>query len=360
MKKISLQTNKNLKNPLSNYLAVMTNLQLSQSKVASIIKAKHCEDDNSLYLQHESLRNDFKRVYKEISNNAQVGKLENDQINKFKSKSFFSYLDLKVKIAERMFKKCNFCETACGLDRRIGPGKCDVEETKIASEFLHVGEEPPLVPSHTIFFAGCNFNCVYCQNWDISQNPDRGITLNGENLALIIEKRRTEGSRNVNFVGGDPTPNLLFILRTMQRVRVNIPVVWNSNMYLSTDAMFLLDGLADLYLTDFKYGNNECALRLSGISNYMEVVGRNHKMAFQAGEMIIRHLVLPNHIECCSKPILKWVSENLGLEVVLNIMGQYHPVYQAHEHEEISRPPLTGEMGEVVQYAHDLGFKNLM
>jgi putative pyruvate formate lyase activating enzyme len=92
----------------------------------------------------------------------------------------------------------------------------------------------------------------------------------------------------------------------------------------------------------------------------MEVVGRNHKMAWQAGEVIIRHLVLPNHVECCSKPLLKWISQNLGLEVVLNIMGQYHPVYNVQEYEEISRLPFSSEIWEVVQYARNLGFNNLI
>lgn len=352
------QTNKNLINPLTNYLAVRANKQLSKVKVASIIEAENIEDDDSLWLDHERLRKDFKRVYARISTFTPQLNLNNNGFNQ--SKPFFSYLDLKVKIAKRIFKHCNFCEKACGVDRRYEMGKCNVKAPRISSEFLHVGEEPQLVPSHTIFFAGCNFSCVYCQNWDISQNSDRGMVLSEKDLALIIENRRKQGSLNVNFVGGDPTPHLLYIFITMQNVRENIPVVWNSNMYLSIQAMHLLDGFVDLYLTDFKYGNNECALRLSGAQNYMDVVGRNHKMALQAGDMIIRHLVLPNHIECCSKPLLKWISENLGLDVVLNIMGQYHPVYKAHEHEEISQLPISSEIRQVVGYAKDLGFKNMI
>lgn len=364
--------NNHIKLPLLDYSAVMNNHQLSKCRVAAMIVAEDSNDINFLWEEHERLRNGFRRIYKEHStlllndnvfdNTPNVenayGTVDNIEIRK--SKPSFSYLDLKVKIAESMFQSCNFCQKACGTDRRSETGDCAVDVPRIASEFLHVGEEPPLVPSHTIFLAGCNFNCVYCQNWDISQNPDVGRALKENDLATIIEKRRNEGSRNVNFVGGDPTPNFLYILHTMQIVRGNIPVVWNSNMYLSEDVMRLLDGFVDLFLTDFKYGNNKCALCLSGISNYMEVVGRNHQMAWDAGEMIIRHLVLPNHVECCSKPVLKWISENLGLEVVLNIMSQYHPVYKAKEYEEISRLPLSAEIGEVVQYAQYLGFKNLI
>lgn len=351
--------NQNIDQVLDDYLAVMTNRQLSMCKVGSMMEANDSDDINLIWGEHERLRNDFRLIYRENSNFIR-NKVNNLEYGVLKVKPFFSYLDLKIQIAEKMFQHCNYCEKACGIDRRYEKGECAVDVPLISSEFLHVGEEPPLVPSHTVFFAGCNFNCVYCQNWDISQDPDTGLMLDDKDLALIIENRRRQGSRNINFVGGDPTPHLLYILRTMKLVRENIPVVWNSNMYLSTEAMYLLDGFADLYLTDFKYGNDKCAQRLSGVSKYMEVVGRNHKMAFNAGEMIIRHLVLPNHVECCSKPLIKWISENLGLEVVLNIMGQYRPVYQAKKYEDISRLPLPSEIGEVVQYAQNLGFNNLI
>ncbi len=316
------------KSAIPNYMAVMANQQLSRCKIASMMAVEDSDEDDVIWAEHEILRKDFNKFYEEnsqlnkITANKEFNtvldalKINSTQINNYKPS--FSYLDLKVKLAERVSRYCHFCEKACGVDRRYEKGGCGVGDPLIASEFLHVGEEPPLVPSHTVFFAGCNFNCVYCQNWDISQQPNRGIPISEENLALIVGKRRSEGSRNVNFVGGDPTPNLPYVIRTMQLVKENIPVVWNSNLYLSLDAMHILDGFADLYLTDFKYGNNECAQRLSGIPDYL---GRNHQMAWKAGDMIIRHLVLPNHMECCSKPILNWISENLGLEVVLNYYG---------------------------------------
>jgi putative pyruvate formate lyase activating enzyme len=338
---------KDIKVVLSNYYAVMTNKQLSRSQIASMMEAENCNNETSLWKEHEHLRKEFNHIY-----------LEQSSITELKPP--FSYLDLKMKIAEIMFHHCQICEKACKIDRGHEKGECGVNDPLIASEFLHLGEELPLVPSHTIFFAGCNFRCVYCQNWDISQQPSMGISLSEKKLAERIDKRREEGSRNVNFVGGDPTPNLPYILRTMDLVKENIPVVWNSNMYLSSKAIKLLDGFVDLYLTDFKYGNNQCAFRLSGISNYMEIVGRDHMIAWQGGDMIIRHLVLPNHVECCSKPLLRWIVENIGNEVVINIMGQYHPVYRAISHPDISRLPFNREVSEVLHYAKDLGFINLI
>ena len=214
-----------------------------------------------------------------------------------------------------------------------------------------MGEEAPIVPSHAIFFAGCNFKCNYCQNFNISQFPQAGSEIDEYELAGTIEKRSLEVSTNVNFVGGDPTPNIPYILKTMKLTNENIPIIWNSNLYMSEDTMRLLDGFVDLYLSDIKYGPSNCVAKLSSTSNYWNIVTRNHLIAKKSGNMIIRHLVLQGHVDCCSKPILKWISTNLGNETVVNIMGQYRPVYRANEFPEIMRYPNHEELKETVNYA---------
>lgn len=327
-----------IREELSTYFEIMMNKRPSRSKVAMRISACKRGDLSSLWEEHEFLRADFNDL----------------------KKPDFSYIDLKIKIAESIFENCYFCERRCYVNRNTNTGFCGVLNSKIASEFLHIGEEAPLVPSHTIFFTCCNFRCAYCQNFDISQLLRSGMEITEENLAKVIDRRRMEGSRNVNFVGGDPTPNLLYILKTMRLSNENIPVIWNSNFYMSEDAMKLLDGFVDLYLSDFKYGSSDCAKRLSGVHDYWNITTRNHKIAKKSGDMIIRHLVLPNHTECCSKPILKWIRENLGKKTVVNIMGQYRPVYRANEFPEIMRYPGRGEMEETVNYAKRIGLINLI
>ena len=220
-----------------------------------------------------------------------------------------SLLDLKIELADRLFQSCCFCEHRCKIDRRKTTGKCGVKESHIASEFLHFGEEHVLVPSYTIFFSGCTFHCVFCQNWDISQFPC-GTTIEPQQLVIVIEQRKKQGARNVNWVGGDPTSNILYILKVLQYLDCNIAQVWNSNMYCSEETMKLLHGVIDLYLTDFKYGNDSCAKRLSKVDGYTAVVKRNHLLAYQHGEVIVRHLVLPNHEACCSQRIIQWIQEN--------------------------------------------------
>jgi putative pyruvate formate lyase activating enzyme len=247
-----------------------------------------------------------------------------------------SLLDLKIELAHRIFHECVFCERRCKVDRQTSQGNCGVKEARITSEFLHFGEESVLVPSHTIFFAGCTFHCVFCQNWDISQQIS-GLYVEPAVLATIITRRRLEGTNNVNWVGGDPTSNLFYILTVLKECNINIPQIWNSNMYLSEESMRLLNGVIDVYLTDFKYGNNGCAQRLSKVENYTEIIQRNHRISYQQGEMIIRHLVMPGHTKCCSEPIIQWIQQHTP-EVTVNIMDQYRPEYHACEYADIAHP----------------------
>jgi len=260
-------------------------------------------------------------------------------------------LKKKVESARKIMQKCHFCERRCRVNRMRGErGYCGVLKAKISSEFIHLGEEPELIPSYTIFFAGCTFCCVYCQNWGISQFSDNGTYIKPEILAGMIERQK---ARNVNWVGGDPTPNLMYILEVLSHLEKNISQVWNSNMYLTEESMRLLNGVMDVYLTDFKYGNDSCAKRLSDARNYCEIVKRNHKLANKQGEVIIRHLVLPNHIDCCTRPILQWISENLK-NVKVNVMAQYRPEYKAMKFDDINRRLSYDEFQDAIEIAEEL------
>ncbi|WP_414469581.1 hypothetical protein [Methanobacterium sp. ACI-7] len=148
-----------LKRELSTYFEIMQNKRLSRLKIAETIDAFHENKIDSLWKEHEKIHMNFKNIFEKAA------------VIKTK-KSSFSYLDLKIKIAEEIYKNCYLCEKRCYVDRNIEKGYCNVGEPKIASEFLHMSEEVLLVPSHTIFFAGCNFECIYCQNYDISQFPE--------------------------------------------------------------------------------------------------------------------------------------------------------------------------------------------
>jgi putative pyruvate formate lyase activating enzyme len=179
-------------------------------------------------------------------------------------------------------------------------------------------------------------------------------------MAVAIERLRSSGCRNVNLVGGEPTPWLPQWLQTFKHVSVNVPIVWNSNAYYSPETTSLLAGFADVYLLDFKYGPAGCAERISDAPDYWGVCTRNHLEAKKHGELIIRVLVLPNHLECCTKPTLNWIAENLGTETRVNLLFQYRPEWRAREIPELRKRLTNNEMKKAVQLAEKAGLNNLV
>jgi putative pyruvate formate lyase activating enzyme len=270
-------------------------------------------------------------------------------------------LTVKRRIAEMMLRECRLCEHDCGVDRSSGQrGRCGVAEAKVACDFVHHGEERVLVPSYTVFFPGCNLECAFCQNHDISTDPRSGSVISSGDMASRIERLggkdadRSQEIRNVNWVGGEPTPNLPFILGVLEHASANAPQVWNSNMYLTEKAMKLLDGTMDVYLTDLKFGNDECARRLAGAGDYLRITARNHRLAAAQGEVIVRHLMLPGHLECCTLPVLDWLADNMS-GALINIMDQYRPEHRAWEHPELRRRLSPKDHRVAVEYAREKG-----
>lgn len=341
---------------LARYFAVMEGKLPARFLVCKRVKVKVdlSASDEELWCAHERGLKEFRKLLVDIDKGRT--KLENLKHPEP------SLLGLKVQLARRILKSCHFCERRCKADRTAGNvGVCGVgEQSRIASEFMHHGEEPELVPSYTIFFNGCTFKCCLCQNWDISQFPESGVKVSPQTLTKLIEGARKDGARNVNFVGGEPTPNTHTILAALNECEVSIPSVFNSNMYCSTETMKLLFCTQDIYLTDLKYGNDACALRYSRVSNYWETVTRNHKLAYADAEIIIRHLVLPNNVECCTRPALQWIGKNLGSMVRVNIMDQYRICYQADKYNEINRHLTSEEFSKALEIAKEAGLENVI
>jgi putative pyruvate formate lyase activating enzyme len=277
-----------------------------------------------------------------------------------------SFLDIKIKLARSMLERCNFCERSCGADRAAGKkGTCGVGATpRVCSAFLHFGEEGPLVPSGTIFFAGCNFACVFCQNEDISTDPMNGIPVTPQKLANMATALAMDGAVNINYVGGDPTPNLHSIIESLAFQDAPVAQLWNSNNYNTLDSMKLLLDVMDIWLPDMKYGNDSCAKRLSGINNYWPIITRNMKLVHDEmvvpghASLVIRHLVIPGHVDCCSVPVIEWIAKEIPLAMV-NIMGQYRPQHkvlaQPGEFMDIARRPSFEEIDSVRSLATMLG-----
>ena len=273
-----------------------------------------------------------------------------------------SFLALKTELSKRILSSCHFCTRRCGVDRERGKtGFCGCGPTATVSSFFeHMDEEPELVPSGTIFTCGCTMRCLHCQNWTISQNIEAGDLCSPEALAKIVDRLRQQGCRNANLVGGEPTPWLHHWLDAFSKVKENVPVIWNSNSYYSHETAQLLAGFADVYLLDFKYGPEDCATKISSAPDYWSVCTRNHLAAKKYGELIVRVLVLPGHNLCCTRPILTWISENLGPETRVNLMDQYRPEWRAHEVPELRRRLTGSEFREAREIASEAGLTNFI
>jgi putative pyruvate formate lyase activating enzyme len=301
-----------------------------------------------LWKEHSKLMKKFYKTKDAID----AGKLNLNDLEIQKS----SLLDLKILLTQKIMESCELCERKCRVNRLEGElGECKIgNKCIISSEGPHYGEESYYVPSYTIFFYSCNFHCQYCQNYMISQRLEEGTFVTSQFLARRIEEMRANGFRNANFVGGEPTPQLLWILEALKNCKANIPTLWNSNMYMSEKTMQILDGIVDVYLTDLKYGNDDCALRLSKVSNYWKVATRNHLLAAKQTELTIRQLVLPSHVECCTFVILKWIAKNLKNKCLVNIMDQYYPCYLANQYPEINRRLTEDEYQKALEKAEEL------
>jgi len=341
---------------LSRYFAVMQDIKPAKFQIAKKLPADFGRDDTlmELWRKHEELTQDFYKLERDIDTKQKI--LDDLPVPKS------SYLDLKIEIAKRMLEKCHFCVRRCSVNRLKGEfGYCKCGSAiKVSSIFEHMGEEPELVPSGTIFTMGCTMRCKHCQNWTISQWIEEGTAYQPIELAREVELLRRSGCRNANLVGGDPTPWLGHWLETFKFVNVNIPVVWNSNTYYSYETAQLLAGFVDVYLLDFKYGPGDCAVKISEAPKYWEVCTQNHLTANKYGELIIRVLVLPGHLECCTKPILNWIAENLGRETRVNVMFQYRPEWRAYEIPELRRRLTREEMERAIRLAKEAGLVNFI
>ncbi len=272
---------------------------------------------------------------------------------------------------------CTCCPRNCGVNRLEGKlAVCKIgAEIRVSHIGLHFGEEPPISGtrgSGTIFFAGCNLRCVFCQNYQISQEfqhyPTRILTV--DQLADEMLRLQSKGAHNINFVSPS---HMIFqmadaIIAAKEKGLI-IPIVYNTNGYDSLDALRQIRGLVDIYLPDIKYMNNALGKRYSAVLDYAKVIpGVLREMLDQVGHLqmdddgiatrglLVRHLVLPGQLDN-SKRCLKFLAD-LSPDIFVSIMSQYSPQHKAGKYPEINRTLTESEYDEVTEYALDLGLKN--
>lgn len=272
-----------------------------------------------------------------------------------------------------LISKCEICPRKCKVNRYEKKGYCRCDDkVRIALVSKHYFEEPCISGrngSGTIFFSNCNLNCIFCQNHDISQGG-KGIDVTIERLAEIMLEQQERGANNINLV--TPTMYVEQIIKAIDIAKkngLNIPIVYNTNGYEEVETIKKLNGYIDIYLPDFKYFTNELAIKYSKAPNYFEkVTSALIEMQSQFDEyvfdgeimkkgMIVRYLVLPNHIQN-SKNVLKWIKDNLRKDIYVSVMAQYFPTYKAIGDELIGRKLSFSEYRKIEQYFYGLDIEN--
>jgi len=255
-------------------------------------------------------------------------------------------LSQRAASAQAMYRHCLLCEHRCGVDRTAGErGFCGAGPlARVWRYWVDYAEESPLVPSLLIYLSGCDLRCDFCISEASAFDPRRGRPLTADWLREILDWAAGQGARTLQWIGGEPTIHLPAILQALEQCQTRLPVVWKSDFYATPESLALLDGVVDTYLPDFKFGNSECALRIAGVPRYFEVVTRNLLDAATRGRLLVRHLLLPGHEDCCFRPILDWMRSHLP-DVPLSIRNGYLPRWRAARHAELDRP-LQRDAGE--------------
>ncbi len=270
---------------------------------------------------------------------------------------------------------CDICPRECQADRTAGnTGHCQATDTvRIASCNLHFGEEPPISGSRgsgTIFLSGCSLNCLYCQNFPISQQLV-GSDISIEQLAEKLLNLQDRGAHNINFV----TPDHYFghIVKAIGQAKksgLHLPIVCNSSGYQKLSTLKQLQGIIDIYLVDMRYSNDEIARNCSGAKRYKEVNRAAVKEMFrQVGNLecdmsgiaskgvLIRHLVLPGG-RSGSKEIFEFLAEDISTDIYISLMSQYFPAYKAVDTPGLDRKITEDEFDKAVEMFYNAGLTN--
>ena len=276
--------------------------------------------------------------------------------------------------ALRSLANCKVCPRDCEVNRLNNEHSvCKTgRKARVGSYAPHYGEEDCLRGTNgsgTIFFSLCNLKCVFCQNYDISQDGD-GVEVSPEDLAGMMLDLQNRGCHNINFVTPEHVvPQILEALPLAVQMGLRLPLVYNTGAYDSMESMQMMEGIVDIYMPDFKYWSNERSQKYLKAKDYPEtartVIKEMHR---QVGDLVLdenglakrgvllRHLVMPEGLEDAEN-IMKYLSKEISADTYLNIMAQYFPAGKVNEikYQEINRRPHSQELATVEQIARQYG-----
>jgi putative pyruvate formate lyase activating enzyme len=239
-------------------------------------------------------------------------------------------------LAHASLANCHLCAHHCGANRLAGEtGPCHAGAT--ANFFLaqtEVTDELELIPTFAVALSGCDLRCDFCITGAESWNPRVGKFFNGEAMAEKATTALADGAKTVMVLGGEPTIHLPSVLEFISHLPNDAKIVWKTNAHGSAQARELLDSIVDVWLADYKFGNDDCAQRLAKVSDYTSVVRENLLWADANSELIVRHLLMPGHLECCWRPTAEWLAENLP-DVKVNLRSGFWPAWKSSRHAEL-------------------------
>ncbi len=285
-------------------------------------------------------------------------------------------LKLAAEKAGKLLESCVICPRKCKINRlQNQTGYCKTGlNARVYSFMAHHGEEPPIsgeFGSGTIFFAGCNMACVYCQNYEFSQKDSPAKEVNSQELANIMLELQNSACHNINLV--TPThvlPQILQALLIAVPAGLKIPLVYNTSGYELPEMIEMLEGIVDIYLPDMRYADNASAIKYSSAPDYPEYnqqsvkemgrqkrIARISKTGIMEEGIIIRHLVLPDNASG-TEGIMKFISEGLSAETYISLMSQYMPCYKSDKFPELNRRINLREYGNAQELMKKYGLHN--
>lgn len=269
-----------------------------------------------------------------------------------------------------MNTNCTLCPNACNVDRNLNAGACGVKNQILISKYsLHHFEEPLISGTNgsgTVFFDGCALRCVFCQNYELSRVL-RGKPITANELADIFKELEDLGAHNINLV--TPSHYTKQIANAFDIYKPNLPIVYNTHSYETTENLKIIDPYVDVYLPDLKFYSPKISKRYTGKENYFDYATKAIKFMLDSKKLkiennliksgvIVRHLILPL-CQNDSIEILKWFSENKKDDTYISIMAQYTPFVKSEKYLELNRKITKNEYEKVVNFALSLGLKNV-
>jgi putative pyruvate formate lyase activating enzyme len=216
-----------------------------------------------------------------------------------------------------------------------------------------VTDELMLIPAFNVALSGCDLRCDFCITGAPSWNPLLGEIFDGPGMARQAKQALNQGARSIMVLGGEPTIHLPSVLEFVADLPASAKLVWKTNAHGSEAARELLEGMFDVWVADFKFGNDHCAERLAKVKDYVRIVRDNLCWAFEKSELIVRHLLMPGHIECCWKPVARWLAAELpGVKVSLR--NGFWPAWHANRHLELRGTLPFAQREEAFRFAHEL------